>query len=299
MDSPHALTESRHPDSAELDRLSSLEIVSLMNREDGGVVRTVQDALPFLAQAVDALVERMRQGGRLFYVGAGTSGRLGALDAAECPPTFGTDPELVQCVMAGGSQAFHRAVEHAEDDPAAGAAELDRLGLSAQDFVVGISASGRTPFVIGALRRAREVGAGTGSIFCNPGAPMATEADHPILLAVGPEILTGSTRLKAGTATKMALNMLSTAAMVRLGRSFGNLMVDVKANSAKLRERRVRILADTAGLPAEEAARLLERAGGELRVAILMAASGVDADEARRRLADAADLREILEDSQN
>lgn len=299
MESRHPLTESRHPESAELDRFSSLEIVSLMNREDGSVVRTVQEALPFVAGAVDAIVERMRDGGRLFYVGAGTSGRLGALDAAECPPTFGTEPELVQAVMAGGVQAFHQAVEHAEDDPDAGAAELDRRGLSARDFVVGISASGRTPFVIGALRRARQVGAGTGSIFCNPGAPMATEAEHPILLAVGPEILTGSTRLKAGTATKMALNMLSTATMVRLGRSFGNLMVDVKANSAKLRERRVRILADTANLPLDRAATLLERAGGELRVAILMAASGVEADEARRRLADAADLREMLEDTQH
>lgn len=297
MESRHPLTESRHPESAELDRFSSLEIVSLMNREDASVVRTLQDALPFVAQAVDAIVERMRQGGRLFYVGAGTSGRLGALDAAECPPTFGTEPELVQCVMAGGMEAFSRAVEHAEDDPAAGAAELDRRGLSDRDFVVGISASGRTPFVLGALRRAREVGAGTGAIFCNPGAAMATEAEHPILLAVGPEILTGSTRLKAGTVTKMALNMLSTASMVRLGRSFGNLMVDVRANSAKLRERRVRILAETAGLGTDEAAGLLERAGGELRVAILMAASGVDADEARRRVADAADLREILEDS--
>lgn len=294
MESPQTLTESRHPESGNLDRLSSLDILALMNREDGTVVRVVEEALPALARLVDAVVERLRAGGRLFYVGAGTSGRLGALDAAECPPTFGTDPDRVQAVLAGGMEAFGRAVEHAEDDPAAGAAELDRRGLSRADFVLGLSASGRTPFVIGALRRAREVGAGTGALFCNPGAPMASEAEHLLLLAVGPEILTGSTRLKAGTATKMALNMVSTAAMVRLGHCFGNLMVDVRANSAKLRERRVRILAESSGVEEGRAARILEEAGGDLRLAMVMAASGVDSQEARRRLQEADDLRQLL-----
>lgn len=296
MEARQPLTESRHPESAELDRLSALDIVALMNREDGHVVRVIQEALPAIAGVVEAVVERLRGGGRLFYVGAGTSGRLGALDAAECPPTFGTEPEEVQVVMAGGMEAFGRAVEHAEDDPRAGAAELDRRGLSKRDFVLGLSASGRTPFVIGALRRAREVGAGTAALFCNPGAPMAQAAEHELLLAVGPEILTGSTRLKAGTATKMALNMISTAAMVRLGHCYGNLMVDVRANSAKLRERRVRILAESTGLEPEEAARVLEAAGGDVRLAMVMASSGADPEQARRRLRQGADLRNLLEE---
>ena len=277
MESSQSLTESRHPESTALDQLPTSEILDLMNREDGQVVRVVREALPALTRLVDAVVERLKGGGRLFYVGAGTSGRLGALDAAECPPTFGTSPEEVQAVMAGGSEAFARAVEHAEDDPAAGAAELDRRGLSPADFVLGLSASGRTPFVIGALRRARQVGAGTGALFCNPGAPMAGEAEHPLLLAVGPEILTGSTRLKAGTATKMALNMVSTATMVRLGHCLGNLMVDVRANSSKLRDRQARILAESTGLSLARAALLLEQAGGDLRQALSL--SGLEARE--------------------
>jgi len=204
-------------------------------------------------------------------VGAGTSGRLGALDAAECPPTFGTEPDRVQALLAGGMEAFGRAVEHAEDDPEAAAAELKRRGLTAGDFVLGISASGRTPYVLGALRLATGIGAGTGAVFCSPGAALSSECQHPVLLAVGPEILTGSTRLKAGTATKMVLNMVSTATMVRLGHCLGNLMVDVRANSAKLRERQVRILCERTGLPAGSAGELLEGCDWDLRRALAVA----------------------------
>jgi len=274
MESPISLTESRHPESADLDRLAVQEILALMNREEGQVVEVVRGALPSVVSLVEAVVGRLAGGGRLFYVGAGTSGRLGALDAAECPPTFGTAPERVQALLAGGMEAFGRAVEHAEDDPEAAAAELKRRGLGAGDFVLGISASGRTPYVLGALRLATEVGAGTGAVFCSPGAPLSSACEHPVLLAVGPEILTGSTRLKAGTATKMVLNMVSTATMVRLGHCLGNLMVDVRANSAKLRERQVRILCERTGLPAGQAGELLERCNWELRRALTEAGGG-------------------------
>jgi len=268
------LTEARHPQSVRLDQLPVREILDLMNREDERVVEVIREALPALTTLVEAVTRSLQGGGRLFYVGAGTSGRLGALDAAECPPTFGTPPEKVQAVLAGGMEAFGRAVEHAEDDAAEGGVELDRRGLAPSDFVLGLSASGRTPFVIGALRRARQVGAGTGSIFCNPGAPLATEADHPVLLPVGPEILTGSTRLKAGTATKMALNMVSTAVMVRLGHCLGNLMVDVRANSAKLRERQIRILAEAAGVSVDRAQTLLVQTNWDLRRGLALAGAG-------------------------
>ncbi len=277
MNCPVGLTEARHPQSVCLDRLPVGEILDLMNREDERVVHVVREALPALTCLVEAATRSLQAGGRLFYVGAGTSGRLGALDAAECPPTFGTPPDKVQAVLAGGMEAFGRAVEHAEDDPVEGAAELDRRGLARVDFVLGVSASGSTPFVIGALRRARLVGAGTGALFCNPGAPMATEADHPVVLPVGPEILTGSTRLKAGTATKMALNMVSTGVMVRLGHCLGNLMVDVRANSAKLRERQIRILAETAGVSAEESRAFLVQADWDLRRGLALAGMGESA----------------------
>lgn len=271
MESRPALTESSHPESVDLDRLAVPGILALMNREDARVVEVVQEALPAVVPLIEAVIERLAAGGRLFYVGAGTSGRLGALDAAECPPTFGTPPERVQALLAGGMQAFGRAVEHAEDDPRAAAVELDSRGLGEGDFVLGLSASGRTPYVLGALRRAREVGAGTGALFCSPAAPLAEECEHPVLLAVGPEILTGSTRLKAGTATKMVLNMISTATMVRLGHCLGNLMVDVRANSAKLRERQVRILCQRTDLSPDQAAELLERSGWDLRRALTLA----------------------------
>lgn len=268
MDLNQALTEQANPESAGLDKMSSLEIVELMNRQDLSVVSAVQEALPAIALLVDATAQRLREGGRLFYVGAGTSGRLGMLDAAECPPTFGTPPELVQALLAGGQGAFLKAVEHAEDSIEAGAKELTDRDLSRADVVIGISASGRTPFVLGALAAARKVGAATGSIFCNPGCPLQTAAEHPVLLEVGPEVVAGSTRLKAGTATKMALNMLSTATMVRLGKVMGNLMVDLTPTCEKLVIRQVRILAQSSGISLEEAEKRLESAGGDLRRAI-------------------------------
>lgn len=268
MDLNQALTEQPNPESAQLDQMSALEIVTLMNRQDELVLAAVQRSLPAIAALVEGTAERLRAGGRLFYVGAGTSGRLGMLDAAECPPTFSTPPEMVQAILAGGSGAFLRAVEEAEDKVEVGAQELTDRGVSASDVVVGISASGRTPFVLGALARAREVGALTGSIYCNPGSPLESAAEHPVLLEVGPEVVAGSTRLKAGTATKMALNMLSTATMVRLGKVLGNLMVDLTPTCEKLRLRSVRILSQARGLEWEEAERRLAAAGGDLRRAI-------------------------------
>jgi N-acetylmuramic acid 6-phosphate etherase len=251
-----------------LDKMSALEIVQLMNRQDHLVVAAVERCLPALADLVEATAARLGQGGRLFYVGAGTSGRLGMLDAAECPPTFGTPPERVQAVLAGGSGAFLKAVEHAEDRYDVGAQEMEQRQVGLNDVVVGISASGRTPFVLGALEQARRSGALTGSLFCNPGCPLELAAEHPVLLEVGPEVVAGSTRLKAGTATKMALNMLSTGVMVRLGKTLGNLMADLTPTCEKLRLRSVRILAHSAGLEWTEAERLLDEAGGDLRKAL-------------------------------
>ena len=290
-----ALTEQANSESADLDQLPTLEILHLMNRQDDVVVRAVQQALPALSALVDGTAERMRRGGRLFYVGAGTSGRLGMLDAAECPPTFGTSPELVQALLAGGPQAFLRAVEHAEDDTAAGARELQERNCGPDDIVVGISASGRTPFVIGALRFAREHGALTGSIFCNPGSRLEHEAEHPVLLQVGPEILAGSTRLKAGTATKMALNMLSTATMVRLGKTLGNLMVDLTPTCEKLRVRSVRILAEASQLSWERAEEILQSADGDLRIATVMAAGALDREGAKSLLDGSGSVREAVQ----
>lgn len=268
MDLNRALTEQPNPDSANLDKMSALEIVRLMNRQDLIVVSAVEACLPALAELVEATAERLSQGGRLFYVGAGTSGRLGMLDAAECPPTFGTPPDLVQAVLAGGAGAFLKAVEHAEDRHDVGAEEMVTRQVGPLDVVVGISASGRTPFVLGALEQARSVKALTGSLFCNPDCPLESAAEHPVLLRVGPEVLAGSTRLKAGTATKMALNMLSTGVMVRMGKTLGNLMADLTPTCEKLRIRSVRILVQSAGLEWAEAERRLHEAGGDLRKAL-------------------------------
>ena len=290
-----ALTEQPNAESAQLDMMSSLDIVTLMCDQDLGVVQAVQLVLPQISRLVDFTVAQLQEGGRLFYVGAGTSGRLGMLDAAECPPTFGTPPEMVQAVLAGGPQAFLKAVEHAEDDPAAGAAELQARGFSSKDVLIGISASGRTPFVIGALRHARELGSVTGSIYCNPGSALEHEAEYPILLKVGPEVLAGSTRLKAGTATKMALNMLSTACMVRLGKTLGNLMVDLTPTCEKLRLRSVRILSQSANLPWEQAEEILARSDGDLRLATIMAAGGLEAEAARAILDSSSSVREAVE----
>lgn len=290
------LTEESNPRTARLDRLSALEIVTAMNDEDATVAAAVRRALPAIAQAVEAIVERLRAGGRLIYVGAGTSGRLGVLDAVECVPTFSVDPGLVVGVIAGGEIALTEAVEGAEDRYEDGRRDLEAVSAGAQDAIVGIAASGRTPYVLGALDYANTLGALTVAISCNSPAPMLDRAQIGIPVVVGPEVLTGSTRLKAGTAQKMVLNMLSTAAMVWLGKVYGNLMVDVKVTNHKLAERARRIVSRVAGVDDAEAARLLSLTGDEVKPAIVMARRGVSPDEARALLR-AADgvLRAVID----
>ncbi|MFH1085845.1 MAG: N-acetylmuramic acid 6-phosphate etherase [Chloroflexota bacterium] len=278
-------TEARNPNSTNLDELDSLGIVTLMNREDAQVIEAVRSVLPMIAQAVDVIAARLAQGGRLLYFGAGTSGRLGVLDASECPPTFGTLPEQVQGFIAGGPQALTRSIEGAEDETEAGAAVArDEAHVGPLDVVVGIAASGRTPWAIGALRVARAAGAATIGLVCNPATPIHDEVDLCIAPTPGPEVLTGSTRLKAGTAQKLVLNMLSTASMVQLGKVYSNLMVDVRPTNTKLRARAVRILHDAVAVDEERARDLLEASGWEVKAALVMARAGVDVEEARRRL---------------
>ena len=282
------LTEQRNPRSTAIDQLSALEIVDLINAEDGSVAAAVGEQREQIARAIDLVVDSLGRGGRLVYVGAGTSGRLGVLDASEMPPTYGTDPELVQGVIAGGYEALLRAQEGAEDRPEDGAAAMDERHVGANDFVLGIASSGTTPYVHGALHRARELGARTGLLLCtHPSDEMLRTHDVVIAALVGPEVITGSTRMKAGTATKMVLNTISTAAMVRTGKVYGNLMVDLQVTCQKLQDRGERILMDTLAVPHDEAARLLDAAGGHVKTAIAMARLGVDAGEARRRLDDA------------
>jgi len=280
------VTEARNPASMDLDQRDSLGIVTLMNQEDARVAEAVRAELPKIARAVDLIVERLSQGGRLLYFGAGTSGRLGILDATECPPTFSAPPEQVQGFIAGGSAALTRSIEGAEDDMEAGmVAAREEARVSSRDAVVGIAASGRTPWVIGALRASREAGALTIGLVCNPATPIHQEVDICIAPVPGPEVLMGSTRLKAGTAQKMVLNMLSTATMVRLGKVYSNLMVDVQPTNSKLRARAVRILKVAAGVEETQARALLEASGWEVKTALVMALAGVEAEEARRRLA--------------
>lgn len=263
-----AITESANPDSAHLDRMSSLEIVSLINRNDKQVAAAVEKVLPAVAAAVDRIAGAFRRGGRLFYVGAGTSGRLGIVDASECPPTFGTDPERVQGIIAGGAETVFRAKEGAEDDETQGGIDLLERNPTADDAVVGLTTSGRTPYTIGALKAARKAGAATIAVICNPTGPIAEHADILINPVVGPEVLTGSTRMKAGTAQKMILNMLSTASMVRFGRVRGNRMADMTVSCSKLRDRALRIVMLETGLNAQAAGKALDRAGGNVRQAI-------------------------------
>ena len=282
------LTEQRNPRSMRIDQLSSLEIADLINAEDRLVAAAVSDERLQIARAIDLVVDSFGRGGRLFYVGAGTSGRLGVLDASEMPPTYRTDPELVQGVMAGGYEALLRAQEGAEDHPEDGAAAMDERGVDDKDFVLGIAASGTTPFVHGALRRARERGARTGFLLCTyPSEELLQAHDVVIAPLVGPEVVTGSTRMKAGTATKMVLNMLSTGAMVRTGKVYGNLMVDLQVTCEKLQDRGERILMETLGVEREEAGRLLDAAGGHVKTAIVMKRFGVDAQEADRKIGEA------------
>jgi N-acetylmuramic acid 6-phosphate etherase len=268
-----------------IDQRPTLEILQIMNDEDATVAATVRQALPAIAAAVDLIAERLRGGGRLLYIGAGTSGRLGILDAVECVPTFSVPAELVQGIIAGGEAAVMHSVEGAEDRADQGRADLMARGLTAQDVVVGIAASGRTPYVVGALNYAREIGAGAVGISCNTPAPVLDAADIAIAAPVGPEILTGSTRLKAGTAQKLILNMISTVTMIKLGKTYNNLMVDVKVSNAKLADRARRIVQEVTGLDAAAAAALLEQTGQEVKPAVVMALLGVDAAEARARLA--------------
>ncbi|HKR11835.1 MAG TPA: N-acetylmuramic acid 6-phosphate etherase [Pyrinomonadaceae bacterium] len=262
------ITEQDNPRSEHLSSLSTIEIVELMNAEDATVAAAVQRVLGDLAQAIDGIVERLKQGGRLFYIGTGTSGRLGVLDASECPPTFGVSPELVQGVIAGGYDACHRAVEASEDDAEASATDLRARGFGAADALVGIAASGRTPYTVGAIGYARSLGAFTVGLTSVPGSPITEAAELSIVPVVGPEVVTGSSRLKAGTAQKMVLNMLSTGTMVRLGYVTGNRMSNLQARNAKLRERAVRIVMAETGLDQAAAAKALEEHGWMVKEAV-------------------------------
>jgi N-acetylmuramic acid 6-phosphate etherase len=277
----HLLTESSSRASERIDQLSAGEIVALMSDEDMAVIAAVRDQAPEIAQVVELAAARFRQGGRLIYVGAGTSGRLGVLDAAECPPTFGTPPEMVVGIVAGGLEALTRAVEGAEDNRLHGADAIDGLDAGERDLVVGIATSGRTPFVLGAVERARQLGAATAGLTCNRPSLLDPLVDVLIAPLVGPEVIAGSTRLKAGTATKMVLNMISTGAMVRIGKTYGNRMIDLKPTNQKLRLRSCRILRDLAMLDDAQAVDFLERASGELKPALVAALAGIEINRAR------------------
>jgi N-acetylmuramic acid 6-phosphate etherase len=274
------LTEQRNPASENIDSLSTEQMLAVINAEDAKIASVVHDAIPQIGRTVDAVAARMKSGGRLFYIGAGTSGRLGVLDASECRPTFNIPQEMVQGIMAGGEAALVRATEASEDDAAAGARDLQAHGFGALDSVVGIAASGRTPYVLGAVDWARGIGGLTAGISCAPASELSRRAEIGIEVPVGPEVLTGSTRMKAGTATKLVLNMLSTGVMIRLGYVFGNLMVNVQPTNDKLRDRARRIIAQAAGVDDRRSAELLEASGNSVRVAILMAKKGLNRDEA-------------------
>jgi N-acetylmuramic acid 6-phosphate etherase len=283
VDLAHLPTEQNRPELADLDLRPTLELVRLMANDQAEAQKAVATTGPSIAAAIDAIVERLQRGGRLIYVGAGTAGRLGLLDAAECPPTFNT--EQVIAVMAGGPDAFLASRGEEEDDDAAGAADMDRIGVAETDAVVAVAASGRTPYTVGAVVRAGELGAATVGISCNPDALLSRHVDHPIEVVVGAEVIAGSTRLKAGSAQKTVLNMISTISMVRLGKTYGNLMVDVQATNAKLRDRARRIVLQATGAGLEAVDQALIDADGEVKVAILILLTGADAAGARERLA--------------
>jgi N-acetylmuramic acid 6-phosphate etherase len=281
------VTERRNPRTADIDLASPAEIVALLAGEDRSVPEAVATQAEAIARAIVLAEETFRRGGRLLYFGAGTSGRLGVLDAAECPPTFGTDPEMVQGVIAGGDKAMFRAQEGAEDSPEGGARDVDARAVRDGDLVIGIAASGTTPYVRGALVRARERGARTAIVACSPPpADTLAAADIAIVPITGPEPVTGSTRMKAGTATKLVLNMITTGAMIRLGKTYGNLMVDLMATNAKLKDRSERIVMEVCGVGREEAHGLVERAGGRVKTAIVMQKLGLERGDAERRLAE-------------
>ena len=287
------LTERRNPRSTAIDQLPTGEVLALMNDEDANVAAAVRATIPQIGRAVDELAARIARGGRLILFGAGTSGRLAALDAAEWPPTFGTPPALAQAFIAGGPSALTRAIEGAEDNPDLGREDARAAQIGPDDLALGISASGGAPYVLGALAEARARGALTVGLACRPGSPLEAASDIAIVPVVGPEVLTGSSRLKAGTAQKLVLNMLSTATMVRLGKVYGNLMIDVQPTNAKLRARAIRIVREATGADEPTAARALAQ-GGHPRVAIVMLRLGLNREETERRLREAGGLREAL-----
>lgn len=277
-------TEQRNPNTADIDRVSTLEIVRRINNEDKKVAYAVERELEPIAKAVDAIQDALHAGGRLIYCGCGTSGRLGVLDAAECPPTYSADPGMVMGVMAGGERAMFKAVEGAEDNREAGREDMKQINLSAKDVLVGIAASGRTPYVLGAMAYAHEIGAKTVAVTCNKASEMNAVADIPIGVETGPEVITGSTRMKCGTAQKMVLNMLSTGAMIRLGKVYGNLMVDVMPTNEKLVRRAISIVATAADVDEEVAHRTLAACGFSVKTAIVMLVRGESAEAAKERL---------------
>jgi N-acetylmuramic acid 6-phosphate etherase len=279
----HLLTETRHPDTARIDQLSTREMLEVINAADRSVADAVHAELARIAQAVDGIAERLQKGGHLFYMGAGTSGRLGVLDASECPPTFNVDPGLVVGLIAGGDHALRHSIEGAEDDPRQGAEDLKNHGLQAADTLVGIAASGRTPYVLGGMAYANQLGALTVGLSCVPGSEVECRAKIAITPAVGPEVITGSTRMRAGTATKLVLNMLSTGAMIRTGMVYGNLMVNVQPTNEKLKDRAIRIISAATGVDEVQAAALLAEAGA-VRIAIVMQKLGIGREHALQRL---------------
>jgi N-acetylmuramic acid 6-phosphate etherase len=289
------LTEQANPFTRNIDIVPTIEMVRLINQEDARVAAAVAIELEHIARAIDAIADRMKRGGRLIYVGAGTSGRLGVLDASECPPTFSTPPELVVALLAGGKRAITDAVEGAEDDAEAGAKQIAALNVTETDSVVGVAASGGTPYVLGGIAEARKRGALTVSVACNRPSKLEEAVEIGIAPLVGPEVIAGSTRLKAGTAQKLVLNMLSTGAMIKLGKTFGNLMVDVQPTNVKLRDRARNIVAQACGISTERAAQILEACAGEVKTAIVAELAGVSPEIARQRLEQAGGLvREAL-----
>jgi N-acetylmuramic acid 6-phosphate etherase len=280
----HLRTEQRNRASACLDQETTLDLVSIINREDAKVAAAVRGALPQIARAVDLIADRLRKGGRLIYVGAGTSGRIAALDASECPPTFGTDPKRVQFIIAGGPKALGGAVEANEDSREFGERDMAKRRPGKNDVVVGIAASGRTPFTVAAVALARKRGAATIAVCCNADSPLEKAAELAIVTPVGPEVLSGSSRMKAGTSQKMVLNMLTTGAMTRLGYVYGNLMVNVHPSNEKLVDRAIRVLQDAAGIEAAAAKDALNRSGKSVPVALVMLKTGLTAAQSRRRL---------------
>ena len=285
---PEAITESSNPATAAIDTLSSLEIVRLINQEDTRVALAVEAELAHIARAVDIIVERLEHGGRLFYFGAGTSGRLGVLDASELPPTYSAPPGLVQAYIAGGDRALRHSIEAAEDDAASGRLLAEEAGVGEKDVAVGITASGGAPWVLGAVETSRQRGAATIALVCNPNGALVSKVDVTIAPVVGPEVIAGSTRMKAGTAQKMVLNMLSTTAMIRLGKVYGNMMVDMRATNKKLRQRAVDIIQKITGASAKAAEQALQATDYEIKPALVMLMAGVSLEEARRRLEQAS-----------